>query len=279
MLFLSHYKRILFSFILLLPFFGKAQLNYGSNNGSYVTIRGSKIYYETYGKGTPVILLHGGIGSIATFNKIIPGLSQKYQLIIPDAPGHGRSELADSALSYQLIADYYSKMIDFLKLDSAYIIGWSDGGIEALILAKNRPDKIKKILASGPNYRADGLKPEEVGDWGDKFSLEIFEKSFAPWIANYTLISPQKNWKRIVTESQKMWFQEEYFPLNDLTKIHIPVLIIFGDRDQYKLEHGIEMHRAIKNSQFCVIPNCSHGTFMEKPDLMNQLAIDFFNNR
>jgi pimeloyl-ACP methyl ester carboxylesterase len=273
------FKGILFLFIYMLPFIGTAQINYGSNNGSYLTIRGSKIYFETSGEGPPLILLHGGIGNITNFKKSIPELSKKYKTIIPDAPGHGRSELADSALSYQLLADYCSKMIDLLKLDSAYIMGWSDGGNVALILAKNRPDKIKKIIAVGPNYRADGLKPEEVGDWGDKFTLELFEKSFAPWIQNYNLISPQKNWKRLVTESQKMWFKEEYFPLSDLTLIHIPVLIVYGDRDQYKLEHGTEMRRAIKNSQFCIIPNCSHSVFMEKPDLMNRLAIDFFNNK
>ncbi|HRG39742.1 MAG TPA: alpha/beta hydrolase [Bacteroidia bacterium] len=273
-----YYPVLLFFFLICSPAV-TAQVKYGSNNGSYLTIRNTKIYYETYGTGTPFILLHGGLGSIADFRKCIPELSKKYKVIIPDAPGHGRSELADSALSYQLIADYCSKMIDLLKLDSTYIMGWSDGGIEALLLAKNRPDKVKKIIAVGPNYRADGLKPDEVGDWGPNFSLNKFEKNFTQWITFYNTISPQKDWKRLVTESNRMWFKEEYFPLSDLTKINIPVLIVFGDRDQYKLEHGLEMHRAIKNSQFCVIPNCSHSIFFEKPDLMNQLAIDFLNNK
>jgi pimeloyl-ACP methyl ester carboxylesterase len=278
--FIHQLKKNIFFFIIVLPIAGIAQINYGSNKGSYLTIRGTKIYFETYGSGTPLILLHGGIGSIADFKKCIPELSKKYKVIIPDAPGHGRSELPDSILSYQLMAAYYSQMIDLLKLDSAYVMGWSDGGIVALLLGKERPDKIKKVIASGPNFRADGLKPQGADDfWGDQFTLERFEKYFSGWLANYKLISPQGDWKRLITESRNMWFEKEYFPKADLTLIHIPVLIVYGDQDQYTLEHGIEMYRAIKNSQFCVIPNCTHDVFNKKPDLINRLAIDFFNNK
>jgi pimeloyl-ACP methyl ester carboxylesterase len=277
--FIHPLKRIFIFFILIFPAVGIAQINYGLNKGQYLTIRGTKIYYETYGSGSPLILLHGGMGSIADFKKCIPELSKKYMVVIPDAPGLGHSELPDSTISYQLMADYYSKMIDLLKLDSAYVMGWSDGGIAALLLGKNRPDKIKKVIATGPNYRADALKPQEADFWGDQFTLDKFEKNYTRWIANYKLISPQGNWKRLITESRHMWFEKEYFPKTDLTLIHIPVLIVLGDQDLYTLEHGIEMYRAITNSQFCVIPNCTHAVFNEKPDLMNRLAIDFFNNK
>lgn len=261
-----------------LAFFGNLQLNYGSGNGKYLTIRGTKIYFEEYGKGTPVLLLHGGFGSIADFKKCIPRLSKKYRVIIPDAPGLGRSEHADSLMTYQLMAEYYSKMIDLLDLDSAYVMGWSDGGIAALLLGKNRPDKIKKVISSGPNYRADGLKEEEMDFSKNKLgNVEWVEANLDGWVENYKHLSPQDDWKRYITETKRMWLEEEYFPKSDLEAIKIPVLIIYGDNDMYKLEHGIEMHRAIENSQFRVLPNTSHQVFDERPELISQIAIDFFN--
>jgi len=105
-------------------------------------------------------MLHGGLGDISNFEKVIPNLSKKFRVIIPDAPGLGRSEYADSLLSYQLLADYNSKLIDQLKLDSLYVIGWSDGTNTALILAKNRPEKVKKLIISGANYKLNGFTKE-----------------------------------------------------------------------------------------------------------------------
>ena len=123
-------------FIITLSFHnGYGQINYGSNNGKYLTIQGTKIYYEEYGKGTPLIILHGGFGTISSFSNIIPKLSKQFHVIVPDAPGHGRSEFPVRPLSFQIMAEYYSEMIDQLKLDSVYVIGFSDGGNSGLLLA------------------------------------------------------------------------------------------------------------------------------------------------
>src|SRR5678816_3640246 len=101
------------------------KIEYGDNNGKYLTIRNTKIYYEEYGQGAPLILLQGGMGGIYNFAKCIPELSKHYRIIAPDSPGQGRSGQADS-MSYELMADYFSKMVDLLKLDSAYVMGWRD---------------------------------------------------------------------------------------------------------------------------------------------------------
>lgn len=256
---------------------GNSQIKYGSNNGKYLTIRGTKVYYEEYGKGTPLLLLHGGFGSIVDFKKCIPLLAKKYRVIIPDAPGLGRSDYADSIISYNLFADYNSKLIDQLKLDSVYVVGWSDGAISALILAKNRPDKVKKIVVSGANYKLSGFKNlEEDRHYADTIWVEAELKN---WINRYKKLSPTKNWKRYVSEVGQMWFQEQYFPKTDLESIKIPTLVVYGDNDMYTLEHGIEIHNAIKNSQFCILPKTSHDVFWEKPDLISQIMTAFFNGK
>ena len=268
------FKILLFTLAFSLS--GIAQIKYGSNNGKYLTIKGTKVYYEEYGKGSPLLLIHGGFGSIVDFEKVIPILSKKYRVIISDAPGLGRSEYANSPSSYNLLAEYNSEIIDKLKLDSLCVMGWSDGAITGLVLSKNRPDKIKKLIISGANYKLDGFKNiEEVKNWTD---IDWLEKHWPHWIKYYQNLST-KDWKRYVNETKKMWFQEQYFPKSDLEAIKIPTLVVYGDDDMCTFEHGLEIHNAIKNSQFCVIPNCSHDVFAEKPELISQIAIDFFNGK
>lgn len=255
---------------------GFAQIKYGSNNGKYLTIQGTKMYYEEYGKGSPLLLIHGGFGSIVDFEKVIPIFSKNYKVIIADAPGLGRSEYSNNPLSYQLLADYNSEIIDKLKLDSLYVIGWSDGAITGLILAKNRPDKVKKLIISGANYKIEGFKNiEEAKNWT---TTNWIEQNWPHWIKYYQNLST-KDWKRYVNEVKQMWFKEQYFPKTDLQAIKIPTLVVYGDNDMYTLEHGIEIHNAIKNSQFSVIPNCSHEVFADKPELISQIAIDFFKGK
>jgi pimeloyl-ACP methyl ester carboxylesterase len=250
-------------------------ITYGSNNGEYLTINGTRMYYEEYGKGAPLLLLHGGMGSIADFEKCIPGLSERYRVIAPDTPGHGRSELADS-LSYELIAAYISQLMDSLKLDSTYIMGWSDGAITALLLADKKPNKVRKVIAVGANYNLTGflppdadfnmVKPDPIDEW---------EKKNRHWIENYVRVMP-RDWKKFKADIDKLWYQDEYFPKSVLERISVPVIIALGDTDEIRLEHGIEMHRLIKNSQFCVLPGTTHAVFKEKPELINTIALDFF---
>lgn len=274
----SNFLKFFFLVCTTFPFLAQGQINYGSNNGKFITIRGTKIYYEEYGKGTPLLMLHGGLGDISDFQKVIPNLSKKFRVIIPDAPGLGRSEYADSLLSYQLLADYNSKLIDQLKLDSVYVIGWSDGANTALILSKNRPEKVKKLIISGANYKLSGFTNEALEECKKVADTSFVKTELKGWIKHYQKLS-SKNWTRYISEVGKMWFKEEYFPKSDLEAIKIPTLIIYGDRDMYTLEHGIEIRNAIPKSQFCVLPNCSHEVFMEKPKLFIELAQIFLSEK
>ena len=264
-------------FFIVVAAAGQLPVKYGSNGGKYVPVFNSKIYYEEYGKGAPLILLEGGMGSIADFSLCIPGLSKHFRVIAPDMPGQGRSTLADS-MSYQLLADYISKLIDILKLDSAYIMGWSDGGNTALILANNRPDKIRKVLASGANYKLSGFPSmfNDTTDYVRVFNSPEFEKDAKEEIEHYNSLYPGRNWRKLFIDLNKMWAQKIYFPASVLEGIKIPVMFVLGDRDAVTLEHGIEMYRLIKGSQFCVLPNTTHHVFYEKPELINSIAIQFF---
>lgn len=272
-------KKLYTSLILIIIFsvnYSYGQINYGSNNGKYLTIEGTKIYYEEYGEGPSLLLLHGGFGDISGFSEVIPKLSKQFHLIIPDAPGHGRSDFPYKPLSYQIMAEYYSEMINQLNLDSVYVIGFSDGGNSGLLLANYRPDKVKKLLVSGANYKSSAYIGME------KFKetildVEWVESNWKEWIDYYKKISPNGDWKRYIMEGRKMWLAENYFSKNILEEISIPVLVVYGDKDSVILEHGIEIKNTIKNSQLCILPNTTHnGVFGKKNELIIKIIQDFF---
>ncbi|MFY9153338.1 MAG: alpha/beta hydrolase [Prolixibacteraceae bacterium] len=251
----------------------------GSNleTGKYAKIDKIQIYYEIYGQGTPLLLIHGGLGSIENFKKCIPTLADHFKVIAIDSPGHGRSSQTDS-LSYQFLADQISQFIDFLELDSLYIMGWSDGGVVGLMLANERSDKIKKLIAVGANSRLDGINEEgitwmrnEIIDWS---------KRDENWFNHYSSLTPEpEKIDRFVRNTQKMWLSEIYISEANLKSIKIPTMIVQGDRDGIKIEHGIELFRNIGKSQLCILPNTSHFVFDERPDLINGIAIDFFSSK
>lgn len=258
---------------------GTGKIEYGSNNGRVLTINGKNIYYEEYGTGIPLLLLSaGGINrSIRDFGKCIPELSKHYRVIAPDTPGQGRSEQTDS-LSYALLTDFASQLIDSLKLDSCYVMGWSDGAIVSILLADRRADKVRKILAVGANngirgfnlgeFPADSVKPPSLEYWAASNKKDI------EW---YNTLIPKKDWRKMNSNMNLMVYQKSYFPASVYDSIHIPVMILLGDRDMISIEHGLEMYRLIKNSQYCVLPNTTHEAFDKRPELITRIAIDFFN--
>ncbi len=219
---------------------GQKSIKYGSNNGKYVSIFNTKIYYEEYGNGTPLLLLEGGMGSIEDFAACIPTLSRKYRVIAPDMPGQGRSGMADS-MSYQLLANYISKFVDVIGVDSCYVMGWSDGGNTALILANNRADKIKKVLVSGANYSLNGYPSilKDTTDFVREINSPQFEIDAKVEIAHYLKLGPGRDWKKMFIDVNKMWKQPTYFPASVLEGINIPVMLVLGDKDAVTLEHGI----------------------------------------
>lgn len=261
-------------FLLILAIAGNCR---PEENGKRVNIRGKNVYYEEYGNGTPLLLLSGGghIRSIKDFDKCIPGLSAHFRVIAPDTPGQGKSDQADT-LTYQVLTETMSALIDSLKVDSIYVMGWSDGGIVSILLAESRPDKVKKAIAVGPNNGKRGFNIPPGYDLASITppSPEEFEKTNKEFIATYS--AENKDWRKYLRHMNAMWYADEYFPVSTYGRIKIPVMIVLGDRDMISLEHGAEMYKAIAGSQFCVIPNTSHDVFAERPEEISAIAVNFF---
>lgn len=271
-------NQLLICILLLIPIltFGQ-KISYGSNNGKYVSINGTEVYYEEYGSGFPLLLLEGGGSSIKDFGKVIPELSQKFRVIAPDSPGQGRSEQTDT-LSYGLLASYFSQFIDKLKVDSLYVVGWSDGGITALLLAADRPEKVKRIIACGAQFGFIGDDKDKAGL--NSITPDRVEKEWGSWVPDYRAIAHKKNnWREFIQDLIKMWGQDVMVPAEKIPRIKAKTLIMLGDRDAIPLEHGVAMYRAIKGSEFSVLPNTTHFVFSERPEWFAQIALDFLSKK
>ena len=248
------------------------QINYGSNNGKYLLVNGKKIYYEEYGTGIPLILLHGGISNMSSFGTVIPELSKEFRVIAIDVPGEGRSEMLDS-ISFQILASHVSNMIDILKLDSVYVYGYSVGGIIALHLTADRPDKVKMAVISSANYNYDGF---DSTFGGDKLGPEFMEAYPKFWLEEHESKALQKGkWKKYIQDFNKLWSPREFVPEAKLKQIVNPVLIVLGDRDMIKPEHGLKMYNLIKGSQLAILPNTTHFVLWERPYLISRTVLDF----
>lgn len=250
------------------------EIIYGSNNGKYVEVSGRSVYYEEYGAGDTVLMLHGGPGSIAHFSRLIPELSKNYKVIAIDTPGQGHSDRAND-VSYQLLAENASGFIDEMGIKKCHVIGWSDGATTSLLLAANRPDVVLKVFASGGFSNIDGFTDEDKAFWST-ITPEIVENSWGGWHLEYQRLYPENDWKTLIYDLKGMVNDEIYIPQEKLDSITSKVLLAYGDNDAITLEHSIYLHRTIIDSELMIFPGTGHSTFEEQPEMMSLAVQNFF---
>ncbi len=244
---------------------------YGNNEavGKYLEINGAKIYYEEYGQGEPLLLIHGNRGSIRDMGNQIDHFKSKYRVIIADSRGHGKSELKIDSLTYVQIAKDWNILTKRLKLDSINIIGWSDGGIIGLLMGISKQAKIKKIVAMGANLRPDenavySWAQEDTKGYENEVDLMIQKRDSS------------NNWRLIKQQIGLLLYQPK-ITHKDLFKIIAPVLIIAGDKDVIKEEHTIEIYQNIPNAQLCIMPGETHFTPASNPKMFNLIVERFLS--
>jgi pimeloyl-ACP methyl ester carboxylesterase len=236
------------------------------NTGKYYNIRGFKMYAETYGTGKPLLIIHGNGGSINNFLYQIPYFSKKYKVIIADSRAQGNSKDEADSLSYEMMADDYAALLDQMKIDSAYVIGWSDGGINGLLLAIRHPEKVKKLAVTGAN-----LWPDTTAVFND-----VEQMVLPPY--NMLKTKTDKNaqekagWKLL-----RLLVEEPHILLADLHKISVPTLVIGGDHDVIKPEHTMLIAQNIPNSYLWLLPNSGHSTPIIYKDEFNKQVDNFFS--
>lgn len=240
---------------------------YGNNPaaGKFYAIRGIKMYAETYGDGTPLLFIHGNGQSIENFSLQIPYFSQKYKVIIADSRAHGKTIDGGDSLSYEMMADDYAGLLDAMKLDSVYLVGWSDGGINGLLVAIRHPKKVAKLAVTGANCWPDtsAVFPEVI-DLVRPYYDDLKKKpNKLPW--------EMGNLKRI-----RLVLEEPHITLKQLQTISCPTLVIGGDHDVIKEEHTMLIFKNIPRAYLWILPNSGHSTPVVYKDEFNKTVDEFF---
>lgn len=252
---------------------------YGNNPkaGRYFQTKDAKIYYETYGTGRPLLLLHGGLfGYISEYKNIIPLLSKHFQVIAIASRGHGKSEIGKQPFSYSLMADDAYALLRSITKDSAVIIGFSYGAGSGMALSVNYPDAVRKLVFVGGLLGSDHYRPETLKGL-EEMSGESLEKAIPDIVADIRKLMPQpERWNEFVEKLKNAWLQPRYVDRSKVGKLSFPVLVVGGDRDSYiSAETFIQIYELLPNAQLSIIPNCDHVVFECKPELMQTIIMSF----
>jgi pimeloyl-ACP methyl ester carboxylesterase len=224
----------------------------------WTTVNGHRFYYETMGRGRPLVLLHGGGNNVhGSFDKQIDAFARTHFLIGPEQIGQGHTPDIDAPLTYAAMTSDTAALLDQLHFKDVDIVGWSDGGIIALMLAARRPDLVRRVVVSGANFSPAGYPPDDLRQMlaNDKAEPRSFgEKLNHLWAASPTF--------------------EELSPAI-LGHINKRVLVMAGDHDAILLDHTIALYRALPDARLCILPGTGHGTFNERPEWVNPIVLSF----
>ena len=242
------------------------------SNSGYAPVNGIKVYYEVYGEGKPLVLLHGAFYTIdMNWGQLIPELSKTRKVIAIEMQGHGHTPYSDRELSITTLASDVERVMDYLKIDSADVAGFSMGGSVAYQFAVQSPKRLRKLVIISSTYKTDGWLPI-VNSGFENFNPEFFDNT--PIKTAYDAVAPDKTkWRKFL----KQMFDFAKVPFNvgdsNIAKISAPVLIISGDNDgldkielikTYQLLGGAVSAdlQPMPKSQLAIVPSQGHVSLM-----------------
>jgi pimeloyl-ACP methyl ester carboxylesterase len=238
--------------------------------GSSIDVNGASLYYEERGAGAPVLLIHGGLGSSAMWEPLLPSLVDGFRVITPDSRGHGRSTNPSGRLSYAQLADDVAAFIAALGLIRPVVGGYSDGGQVTLELAARHPGAAGALIIGGayPDFVSTGLREvnrvflgaDDAGspDLGQVDAhLGDFAGEVKAWHAG-----GDEQWRALVQQTAPMWLDYEGLTDEEIRGIQAPALVFAGDRDEEwgQIDLAVSLYRALPNGELGICPNADHFT-------------------
>lgn len=227
----------------------------------YSDVNGIKMYYEIYGQGKPLVLIHGGGSTIqTTFGRIIPMLARKYKVIAMDLQAHGRTSDRDAPVSFVQDASDVVTLLKNLRISKADFFGFSNGGTTAMEIAINHPEMVNKIILGSALCKRNGV-PAPFWDFMKHAELANMPKELKE---AYLKVSNNPKGLQVMHDKDAMRmvnFQD--IPDEQIKSIKVPTLIIIGDQDVITPEHAVEVQRLIAHSSLAIIPGV-HGEYIEE---------------
>jgi pimeloyl-ACP methyl ester carboxylesterase len=257
------------------------------DESGYADVKDLKMYYEVYGEGKPIVLLHGSFMNIPmNWSHIIPLLANNRKVIVAEMQGHGRTRDITRELSYEGMADDVSGLLKHLKIDSADILGYSMGGGVAFQMAVRHPDQVRRLVVLSGTYTHDGWWPD-VEESFATISAEMFEgtpiqeqhESFGNDPARFPEFV-----KKVISIDLK-----PYDWSGDVKNIQAPVFMAIGDADGVRYEHALELFRAkgggkmgdihgLPKSRLAIVPGTTHIGMMQRTDWLIPMVADFLDS-
>jgi pimeloyl-ACP methyl ester carboxylesterase len=237
----------------------------------YVQHDGAQIWYATYGRGAPVILLHGGLGHSGNWGYQVPALiASGYRPILIDSRGHGRSTRDARPFMYELLAADVLAVLDTLELEHAALVGWSDGACIALILATMAPARVAGVFFFGCNMDPSGVKELIAPN-------PVLDRCFGRHAKDYARLSATPNdFKAFAGAVSLMQQTQPNYAAHDLAEIRVPVTIVQSEHDEFiKREHAEYLARSIPGADLVILPGVTHFAPLQRPEQFNATMLAF----
>jgi len=236
----------------------------------YADIGGHRTWFaDPGGPGEPVLLLHGGLSdSELLLDPLGPPLADRFRVVAFDRRGHGRTADTDAPFHYDDMVTETIAAIETVIRGRAHLVGWSDGGIIALLVALRRPDLVRSLVVIGTNYHYEGTMPTGTGSGPPKFIRDRYAERSPDGDEHFAVVAKK---------SFAMFATEPTLTTDDLRKISAPTLVMVGDDDLTPLAHTASLYESLPTSQLAVIPGASHAVVIEKPEVVAQVIKDFLS--
>jgi pimeloyl-ACP methyl ester carboxylesterase len=228
------------------------------DNG-YSEVNGLKMYYEIYGQGKPLVIIHGGGSTIqSNFEKVIPLFAKNRKVIAVELQAHGRTSDRNADLSFEQDADDIATLLKNLNIDKADFFGFSNGGTTTLQIAIRHPEIVDKIIVGSALAKRNGV-PDWFWDFMKQAKLENMPEQLK---TAYKQVAPDTNGLQVMHDRDaKRMVNFKDISDEQIKSIKAPTLIIIADKDVITPEHAIELHRQIANSELAIIPG-GHGQYI-----------------
>jgi len=259
---------------------GNQTVNTASKTG-YAPVNGINLYYEIYGTGEPLILLHGGVGAIEMFGEVLPMLAQGRQVIAVDLQTHGRTADVDRPMTFKAMADDIAGLIQYLGFEKADVMGYSLGGTVALKTAIIHPNLVRKLVLVSAPFKSDGWYPEVLAGMAQMSAAAAEPMKGTPMYQLYASIAPKpEDWPILLNKLGDL-LREPYDWSGDIPKITSQTMLVVGDADSVRTSHAVEFFELLgggqkdagwdgsgmSKSRLAVLPGITHYTIFSSPIL------------
>jgi pimeloyl-ACP methyl ester carboxylesterase len=263
--------------------------------GNYAPVNGLNLYYETYGPGTgtPLVLLHGGLGGTGMFAALLPALAETRRVIAVELQGHGHTADIDRPFSIELMADDIAALIAHLGVGKADVLGYSLGGCVALQTAIRHPEVLRKLIVISSAARRDGNDPRALAGMA-QLNAQVAQGMVGspPYEAFVSAGRTPEDWNMLVTKTGDL-LRQDYDWMPSLSSIKSPTLLVFGDTDSVLLRHAVEMFEQLGGGpvilnvdgsmdqqpacRLAVLPGTTHYEMLFRADLLLPIIPPFLD--